>query len=98
MKKEQKELLFRLALKELGLEVVETSRYLEILQIDKFIFRMEWLIGSFDKESGEYYLYGMPSTNDKVMNLIENTLELKVTKINLYQDKTRKYDKCPYHL
>lgn len=96
MTQEQKELLFRLALKELGLEVVETSRHLEILQIDKFIFKMEWLIGSFDKESGEYHLYGMPSTNDKIMNLIENTLELKVTKINLYQDKPRKYDRHYY--
>lgn len=99
MKKEQSELLFELALKNMGVSFTKDSRRLEFV-VKKGIFKTLYRIGiwyfgdSEGKEPDEYYMYGMPETNSKIIDLIKVYYDKDVI-IEFESDEPKKYDWFP---
>ena len=55
-----------------------------------------WYFGDSEgKESDEYYMYGMPETNSKIIDLIKIYYEKDMI-VEFQSDEPKKYDWFPY--
>ena len=97
MTQEQKELLLKLAVRELGYEAYIDSESIEITT-EKSFWSTQYIIGIFVKSKQQYKIYGSPKTNEKMLDLIEKNLDVQVNKITIESDTNIKYDKYPYYL
>lgn len=86
MTESQKEFLFKAMLKDLGVSYykrIKKNHHIYEFVITKkllFIFPCEYKIGQFEKEGDDdmqYYLYGMPETNNKITWLLIEFLDLR---------------------
>lgn len=87
MTESQKEFLFRAMLKDLGVSYSKNSGYtgsyirydFRITKKFLFMFPNEYNIGHFVavSENPEYYFYGMPQTNQKIVDLLKEYLDIE---------------------
>lgn len=94
MAESQKEFLFRAMLKELGVSLTGGSssgvtRH-EFIIDKKFlsVFSHCYKIGYFVKkgEVSQYYFYGMPETNQKIVDLLKEHFDLSHVELFMYED------------
>lgn len=97
LNQEQKELLFKLAVRELGFEAYIDDRDIDITT-KKSNWSTQYIIGRFVKSKQEYRMYGSPKTNKKIINLIKDNFGLETKEITAVSDTNMKYNEYPMFL
>jgi hypothetical protein len=98
MTESQKEFLFRAMLKELGVSRItrNSSDYItyDFIITKKFLFRtFEYKIGHFtNKNEFQYYFYGMPETNQKILDLLREHFSIKDITLVMMDDNPMRYN------
>lgn len=102
MTESQKEFLFKSMLKDLGVSYTRRSGLINgsytydftITKKSLFTFTNTYKIGHFvgTTENPEYYLYGMPETNRRIIDLLQEYFDIENVNIVMYDDNPMSYN------
>lgn len=95
MTESQKEFLFRAMLKDLGVSYRKCGKKYIFTITKKFLFVSadEYEIGRLSKEDGYHFyrFYGMPETNQKIVNLLKEYLNDENITLIMEEDNPKRY-------
>lgn len=98
MTESQKKFLFRAMLKELGVSCItrNSSSYItyDFIITKKFLFKtFTYKIGHFtNKDTFQYYFYGMPETNQKIVDLLTEHFSITAMTLVMCDDNPMFYN------